>query len=256
MKAVFIFLAFSVVAGIAAAGVAITQELRQSSVTEQPITETTILPTVTPTASPTPTPTPTFTPLTLINHSVPFVSQAPEQQWSNPVFQDACEEASILMAAHWLQGGTPITPPAATQSILDIVEFEKELIGEWRDTSAQDSARLMREYYKTENVEVVENITVAGIKEEIYGGNIVIMPTNGRLLGNPNFNAPGPEYHMIVIKGYDPATREFITNDPGTRLGADYRYTEDTIFNAIRNYNTGYHLGATPVPKTVIVVSR
>ena len=76
---------------------------------------------------------------------------------------------------------------------------------------------------------------------ELEAGHLVIIPTNGQALKNPNFTLPGPERHMLVVKGYDYETEEFITNDPGTRNGADYRYKKDLLFEAIRNYKTGFH---------------
>jgi len=37
---------------------------------------------------------------------------------------------------------------------------------------------------------------------------------------------------MIVIRGFDPATKEFITNDPGTKRGEFYRYDIDLLEKA------------------------
>src|SRR6266567_9414371 len=41
---------------------------------------------------------------------VPFIVQAPFGNWSDPVFQNACEESSIVMAMGWLKGIKTITP--------------------------------------------------------------------------------------------------------------------------------------------------
>lgn len=57
------------------------------------------------------------------------------------------------------------------------------------------------------------------------------------MLGNPYFTPPGPIYHMLVIKGYN--LTEFITNDPGTRRGADYVYSYQTLMKAIHDWNNG-----------------
>lgn len=84
----------------------------------------------------------------------------------------------------------------------------------------------------------------------------MVVPTNGRALGNPNFTAPGPERHMLVLIGYDPETKEFITNDPGTRQGRHYRYHEEVLFSAIRDYPTGDRVPITSVSKPGIIVSR
>ena len=87
-------------------------------------------------------------------------------------------------------------------------------------------------------------------------GNIVIVPANGRVIGNPYFNPPGPARHMVVIRGYDPVTKEFITNDPGTERGENYRYPEAVLYNGIRDYPTGYHKPIVEDKKVMIVVGK
>jgi hypothetical protein len=59
---------------------------------------------------------------------------------------------------------------------------------------------------------------------------------------------------MVVIRGYDVDTKEFITNDVGTRQGENYRYPESVLFNAIRDYPTGDHLPITGFTKSAILV--
>ena len=80
------------------------------------------------------------------------------------------------------------------------------------------------------------------------------MPVDGRGL-NPKYKAPGPERHMILIRGYDDDTGEFITNDAGTRKGEKYRYKYEKLFNAIRDYPTGDHVPVVGRIKKMIVVS-
>jgi hypothetical protein len=60
---------------------------------------------------------------------------------------------------------------------------------------------------------------------------------------------------MIVIKGYDPEKNVFITNDPGTRNGESFAYDTDVLFEAIRDYPTGYHETIRVIEKNMIVVS-
>ena len=52
---------------------------------------------------------------------------------------------------------------------------------------------------------------------------------------NPNFTGNGPLYHMLVIKGF--VDDKFITNDPGTRNGADFVYTEANLMNSIADWD-------------------
>ena len=41
---------------------------------------------------------------------------------------------------------------------------------------------------------------------------------------------------MLVVKGYT-KDGKWITNDPGTRRGADYVYSNDVLMNAIHSFN-------------------
>ena len=42
---------------------------------------------------------------------------------------------------------------------------------------------------------------------------------------------------MLVIIGFDDKTGEFITNDPGTKRGAEFRYKYKILLNAIHNWD-------------------
>src|SRR3989344_4812592 len=162
---------------------------------------------VAPVLIPMPTPTPTVQvrkSFVLLN--MPFTSQAPNGEWSDPRHQDGCEEAAALMAAEWSKCNSNCNRIEKNYAAREI-----EKIWEWE----------------------VEN----------YGSGVT-----------PNYTAPGPERHMILIRGYDDETGEFITNDAGTRRGEKYRYKYRTLFNAIRDYPTGDHIPITGVDKKMIVV--
>lgn len=177
-----------------------------------------------------------------IDQKVPFSSQAPLGGWSDPRQQDACEEASSLMAMAWVKGITGRDKNQWLEEILKLSDFQKEKYGEYRDASVEDIVtRIFIDYFSYEKVFIKEALSAESIILELEAGNLVIIPTNGQALKNPNFTAPGPERHMLVVKGYDYESKEFITNDPGTRNGADYRYEKELLFKAIRNYKTGYH---------------
>jgi len=184
---------------------------------------------------------------------VPFVVQAPFGSWDNPMFQDGCEEASALMAMLWIENGS-LDEKEAQDRIIQISNFEQEKYDEYRDRSAKDVVQLIKDYFGYHNVEVKFGINSKDIKEELKKGNLIITPMNGQALGNPFFTPPGPERHMLVIKGYDNQTNEFITNDPGTKRGEDYRYSEKILENAIRDYETGYHIPITELRKAMIIV--
>lgn len=193
-----------------------------------------------------------------ITHIVPFTSQAPSAQWSDPVFQNACEEASIIMAAAWTKDKRTLPEKSIVERDIRSIsaDAEKRFGEKTYDTSAEDTATLFREYSGSEAT-VRYDVTLDEITDAVRRGSILIAPFDGRKLGNPNYTAPGPTYHMLVIIGYDAGTEEFVTNDPGTRHGASYRYDQDILFGAIRDYRTGYHLQTSGEPgKNVIVIPR
>jgi len=191
------------------------------------------------------------------NVVVPFTSQAPLAQWSDDKQQDGCEEASAIMAMAWVNGETKLTKTATRDLIVKISNFEKKEYGEYRDVYVDDVvSRIFKAWFKYDKVKVIKRVTLEQIKKELAKGNLVLAPTNGQALKNPNFKAPGPERHMIVIKSYDAKTKQFITNDPGTRNGENYRYNEILLSKAIRAYPTGYHKKIVGTEKSVIIVEK
>lgn len=188
-----------------------------------------------------------------IRYAVPFTSQAPTGDWTESAFQDGCEEASTLMV--WMaRTGTTLTREEARTKLLHMAEFQTEKIGHGVDTDISDTQEyLLKQYFKITDARVETDITLTDLKAALQEG-LVIVPTNGRALKNPNFTRPGPLQHMLVLTGYDVATQEFITHDPGTRLGKDYRYAERVLFDAIREYPTGKHLPIPTERKAMIVV--
>ena len=184
------------------------------------------------------------------NLAVPFTSQAPLSNW-DAVHEDACEEASIYMVNAFYEGwpAGKIDPETADTDLLKIVEFEKALFGFFESTTAIQTALLTEQMYGYERVEVIEDPTVDDLKAQIVAGHPVVVLAAGRLLGNPNFTGEGPLYHALVLKGYTETT--FVTNDPGTRLGADYQYDFDVIMNALHDWNGGDVLNG---KKVVLVI--
>ncbi len=188
--------------------------------------------------------------------AVPFVPQAPFGEWKDKRFQDGCEETASLIAVLWAKGKT-LNKAQAKQEIIKMAAYEQKKYGGYVDTSAEDTlARLIKGYFKYDKAAVKKNITADDIITEIKNGNLVIAPFNGRLLRNPYYTQPGPERHMIVIRGYDEEKKEFITNDIGTRRGEDYRYPKDVLFSAIRDYPSGNHKPIKKVEKNIIVIKN
>lgn len=192
-----------------------------------------------------------------INLTVPFTSQAPLFNWKDSRQQDGCEEASALMAMAWVRQEETRSPALWEEQITALADWEQEKYGEHRDVSVEDVINwIFKDYFSYNLVRSKVIGGVADILSELEAGNLVLAPANGQLLGNPNFTAPGPAHHFLVIKGYDYQTKEFITNDPGTRLGADYRYLADILYGALRAYPTGYHGQYDEIKKIMIILEK
>ena len=176
-----------------------------------------------------------------VNLDVPFTSQAPHANWELP-YQEACEEASALMAARFIQDRTIDSPEDADAAILQLVDYA-ESQGIPIDATAEQTVTIINDIYNL-NARV-EPFDWQAVKESLAQGYSVIVPAAGQELQNPYFTPPGPLYHMLVITGYTPT--EVITNDPGTKRGANLAYTYETLENAIHDWNGGNVLSGAKV---------
>lgn len=224
-----------------------------------PVT-TTLTPNTPPASTPTPTTQPpSEEPVGDLPRSasivVPFTAQAPNGDWDDPLQQDGCEEASLIMAKYWISGQS-LTKSIALQEIYDASAWEEDHVNGALSLSVADTARLAKEYFKFTDVEVKYDITINDIKSALARGRVVIVPMNGQVIGNVYYTAPGPIEHMLLIRGYDDRTGEFITNDPGTRQGKDYRYDYATFMNGLREYPTGHHEPITTIRRAMISIGK
>ena len=188
-----------------------------------------------------------------VDIAVPFSSQAPLGDWGQP-WQDACEEASVMMAVAWARG-FELTPDLAAAEILHEVDFENRVFGYHNDTDVDYTVRLFTEFYRYGNVAVKKDgVTAENIKKELALGNLVIVPLAGEILAreNPYFTTP-PHYHMIVIRGYDDKAQKFIVNEPGTKQGEAFRYSYATLIEAVHDW-TGSASAILSGEKAMIVV--
>lgn len=165
--------------------------------------------------------------------NVPFLSQAPFQKW-DALHEDACEEASLIMAEYFLDGKKFVSKEQGEKEIQSIVSFEKNNKYELSIT-LDELNQIAEKYYNLKTGRVEKNITINDIKKELAFGKPVIVGAAGKVLPNPNFRNGGPNYHMLVVVGYD--QNGFITNDPGTRLGEGFRYSFDDLYNSIHDWN-------------------
>ena len=172
---------------------------------------------------------------------IPFYSQAPLSRW-DPFHEDMCEEASILNAAYYLLYKKP-SKEEYEKELQKIQEAEKKEIGEWKSTTVAQIKKLSDIYFEGKiKSKIIDNPDIEDIEAEVAADHPVIAPLAGRDIGNPNFTPPGPVYHMLVIKGYD--TRNFITNDVGTRKGNSYIYKKEVIMKNLHDWDEkDIHLG-------------
>lgn len=165
---------------------------------------------------------------------VSFLAQAPFGIW-DPLHEDACEEASLIMVKHFLAKDKNLTPTSGDVEIIKMIQYE-EKNGYGISISLEQLNQIAKEFSAMLTGRVKNNATIDDIKKELADGKPVIVPAAGKILPNPNFRNGGPNYHMLVVVGYD--KNGFITNDPGTRKGESFRYTYEGLFNALHDWDS------------------
>lgn len=184
-----------------------------------------------------------------INLAVPFTSQAPTTNWQQP-FQDACEEASVLMVDYYYQNQSMPEPAEVELVLSEMVDWQIENWGDHHNLTMAELAEFITTTFGYQT-ELIPDLTPVKVKEYLELGQPIIIPANGHVLDNPNFSGDGPEYHMLVIKGY--SDNYFVTNDPGTRKGADFIYTSENLFASIAEWNQKESLATGPQIGLVII---
>lgn len=207
------------------------QDIALVSLTPTPTASSKLTPS--PTASVFPSPIPSKMPPSYSIANFPFQSQAPLANWDE-LHDEACEEAALILVNSYLTDQS-LSAEKMDQEILKMVDWEIKNWGSHKDLTIQETAELAANFYQLENTQIKNNINIEDIKKEVAQNHPVIIPTAGRLLGNPYFRSPGPIYHMLVVIGYDNST--IIVQDIGTRRGDHYRYNEQVLFNAIHDWN-------------------
>lgn len=159
-----------------------------------------------------------------------FYPQAPFANWD--VHNDSCEEAGILLA-HAFYTGENLSREQADEELKNMIKYQENNYGGHFDIFTDDIARLAREYYGYEpRVEIVD---VEKIREEIYTGNPVILLTTAAYLKPEKNDYPEMGYHIILAVGYNQSG--IITHDVGTITGENTFYSNQTILNAIADYD-------------------
>jgi len=167
--------------------------------------------------------------------NVPFYVQAPFGNW-DPLHEDACEEASLLMVYYYENKLAMIDSEELDIRIKELIGFE-EAHNYGPSVTLKELIEIAKSNLpKLKGARLISNPSIETIMKEIANDNPVIIPAAGKLLKNPNFKNGGPDYHMLVIIGY--TKTEFITNDPGTKNGQDYHYPHAVIMDAIHDWDS------------------
>ena len=202
--------------------------------------------------SPAPKPAPAAPP-PVLNLPIPFTSQAPTANWDE-LHNEACEEASAIMANAYLAGdrdaGLPATRVEAEISSLTV--WQDQHFGYHLNTTARETAEMIEGAYGLKAT-VQNDYTLQDIKDQLNLRHVVILPVNGRVIGNPNYRQPGPIYHMLVVRGY--TSTGLVTDDSGTRRGQNYPYTFDTLHNAGADWDHSTNT-IDQTKKVMIIVSK
>ncbi|MDD5041285.1 MAG: hypothetical protein PHI51_02580 [Candidatus Peribacteraceae bacterium] len=165
-----------------------------------------------------------------VHLSVPFSPQAPLANW-DALHEETCEEMSLLLVHHFLEG-TGITREQAETELQELIAWEEEH-GFLQDVTVAELGTIAEQYFGYRS-RVIENPSVDDLKRLLANRHPVIIPAAGRDLGNPYFSGEGPWYHMLVLTGYNEFF--FVTNDVGTKRGKDYVYRFETLMNAIHDW--------------------
>ena len=180
---------------------------------------------------------------------VPFISQAPSGNWEQP-FQDACEEAAVLMVDQFLDNDQLSIPEQ--EDLLRAYTAYHEQQGFGTSMRTSNVATHAQDFFERSTQSWTdEEVTIDHIKHLLAAGYPVIVPAQGQELQNPYFTAPGPPYHMLTIIGYTPT--HFITNDPGTRRGKHYPYQHELLIEAIHDW-TGSDNTVKDGPKAMLIM--
>ncbi len=188
---------------------------------------------------PTPTPAPAPAPLPILDSTdmaIPFTPQAPTANW-DAFHEEACEEASSLMVAHYFNHTAIGTSAQVEQELSDGATWERANVGTDVSVPTADVVKMLEKHFKL-SAHALKNPTVAELKQELSDNHPIIVPAAGQQLHNPFFTQPGPRYHMLVLRGYD-ASGNLVTNDPGTRHGEKYQYDPKTLLAATHDWNGG-----------------
>jgi hypothetical protein len=167
---------------------------------------------------------------------IPWFCQAPhENPDSWKIHKESCEEAALLMVLYHLTGRKKTDKDKIHAQLVDMIDWQMQTWGIHKDLHADSVKLLAMEYFglADTDVEIIRKATPDTLRSLLSRGFPVIVPTAGRMLGNPYFTPPGPLYHMVVVTGY--TSDRVITNDIGTKRGRDFSYPWDVFMKSMNH---------------------
>ncbi len=169
------------------------------------------------------------------NVDVPFTTQAPAGDWSEP-WQNACEETSIYMVASFY-AEDDIKRDEAILRIREIFKTKHEEFKVSKDESLATIAELIQKLDLPWSARLVYDPTIDDLKAELAAGRPIIVSVYAPALEKSFYVVNDIQYHVLVLVGYDDADGTFIVNDPGTQFGEGLRFPYATFMDAIHDLN-------------------
>lgn len=161
--------------------------------------------------------------------NVGFQPQVPPGDWSKSM---SCGPASLNMAGAYAYGVAPNNPLYIPKicGYLGKSDTSNCLPG---GTNTTDLVRAAKAVNNARNTYSASGWTLARIKQEIDAGRPVVVAVNAGALHNPHYSYKGG--HFVLVVGYDSAN--MIVNDPGTRYGSHWAYSNSVFTTAMAAYN-------------------
>lgn len=172
--------------------------------------------------------------------AVPYINEAPDGKFVGN-WKNACEEASLTIVQKYYLHEQKVGVSEAMAFMQMLFDIQNKIWGSNANSDAARTAKLINDN-TIYNGKIIDNPTVDQIKSELQQGRPVISLHYGFDLKNKNIPfvplPRGTSYHMMVIIGFDDATKEFITNDDGDqKAGANHRYGYDLFMGSLHDYD-------------------
>lgn len=174
----------------------------------------------------------------IVKLKVPYTSEVPLGSWVKP-WNNACEEASIIMAESYYFGNETMDKKTAVKYMTPLFGIQNKIFGGNADTDSVRTARLLNEYLSVQ-ANIQTDPTLDEIKEQLRQGKPVVTFHYAKDLKNPNhrWRVGGSYYHVMLLVGFDENTNEFFVHDSGDdKTGSYYRYTYDNIMDTLHDFN-------------------